>query len=463
MKFGTGWKRRMLVLIASFTLTAPAAAVVEVPFDQSVRIEWAPAAGDIAAYFVYFFNDTATTEIYTTRPASDPWTIVQGSVGTEFAIEVMAVTSEGVFGPPSDLSEVVRFVALEEPPTEEPPAEEPPAEEPPAEEPPAEEPPAEEPPVEEPPVEEPGAGAPPAVEKRAASKPLDFDGDGATDLLFRNESSGELAIWYVEGATPVLAPVDIAPLTNSELVVGNSDYDGNGSADIAVRDTSTGELRVHFLETGSQVGMLAFAGVSGNVAGSGDFDADGAADLVLHDPATGIVEAWPNLYTEGSEAVQYLTTLNASETIVAIGDLSANGVPELAVAEPDKIMAFAKNGETFESTSRLTRTSQPNIPGLCQMSGGEALSVIARSWLSWAAYNLVSDTRYLNFRLAYYAEEQLLRVGDFSGNGRCQVLIQETGSGTLWVGTNSTYNLYLRALGTPPAGWTLVGVGNDAP
>jgi outer membrane protein assembly factor BamB len=71
----------------------------------------------------------------------------------------------------------------------------------------------------------------------------DLDGDGKDDLLLRNGATGRVAAWFMDGASPAngghvtkwIPPVGLN-------LAATGDYDGNGTSDILWRDPSTGAV-----------------------------------------------------------------------------------------------------------------------------------------------------------------------------------------------------------------------------
>ena len=80
----------------------------------------------------------------------------------------------------------------------------------------------------------------------------DFDGDGKTDLLFRSNAFGglgEIAAWLMIGTAPAGSAVLLA---NPDWVPTHvADFDGDGKDDIIWRQSSTGSIAV-WLMTGSR-------------------------------------------------------------------------------------------------------------------------------------------------------------------------------------------------------------------
>ncbi len=153
----------------------------------------------------------------------------------------------------------------------------------------------------------------------------DFNGDGASDILWRS-ASGALVLWSMNGTSIIGSeyvnyggtPVTPNP---SWSMAGIGDFDGDRLSDILWRGPS-GELALWTMN-GSSINhneIVTFAGVaispdpSWTVAGIGDFDADGNADLLWRN-SNGSLVAW---------------LMNGS-TIAGSGIVAANG----AAVEPD--------------------------------------------------------------------------------------------------------------------------------
>ncbi len=84
----------------------------------------------------------------------------------------------------------------------------------------------------------------------------DFNGDGNSDILFRQEGENNFQIWQMDGSSATLKEYDGAAIS-ATLGIGLADdnfyaigdFDGNGALDIGLRDSTTGGLGVALLDT----------------------------------------------------------------------------------------------------------------------------------------------------------------------------------------------------------------------
>ena len=82
----------------------------------------------------------------------------------------------------------------------------------------------------------------------AVSLTADFNGDGKTDILWRNKSTGQNIIWLMDGTTySNYTELLQVPDTNWQIV-GTGDFNGDGKTDILWRNKSTGQNIVWLMD-----------------------------------------------------------------------------------------------------------------------------------------------------------------------------------------------------------------------
>jgi hypothetical protein len=138
----------------------------------------------------------------------------------------------------------------------------------------------------------------------------DFNGDGWSDVLWRNTQSGQVLAWMVEctqgGGCNQLSAVSLGtPPPLDWTIVGQRDFNGDARDDILWRNGTSGQVLVWLLDRDPQNPndrtRLVLKGAGSppisptrdwSVAGTGDFNGDGFADILWRNTQTGQVVIW---------------------------------------------------------------------------------------------------------------------------------------------------------------------------
>jgi len=127
----------------------------------------------------------------------------------------------------------------------------------------------------------------------------DFNQDRSPDILFRNATSGNLMVWLMQGASvaqeAVVEPAQ--PLGANWKPQGAADFDGDGQADILFRNDTSGALVVWLMEgtkrrTGAFLSPSGLSDLNWTLAALVDLDADGKTDLVWQNQSSGRIVTW---------------------------------------------------------------------------------------------------------------------------------------------------------------------------
>jgi len=305
-------------------------------------------------------------------------------------------------------------------------------------------------------------------------RPNDFDGDGISDILWRNTADG-IVDWTMNGGTIAASGfamsngVIVAP-DASWSAAGLSDFDGDGRSDILWRNTS-GEVAV-WLMNGAAItssadvtanGVAVRPDASWSVAGVGDFNGDGMSDVL-----------WRN--SSGEVAVWSM----GGTTIAASADVTANG----AAVRPDASWSVAGigrfNGDNAGGNADvLWRNSATGELTVWFMSGSSIASsadltlngVAVRPDASWsivaiddfnndkdadilwrnsdgtltewalngAAIGASGPITFNGAVLAPDASWHVVEIGDFNGDGRSDILWRnDSGALAEWLMSGNT-------------------------
>ena len=240
----------------------------------------------------------------------------------------------------------------------------------------------------------------------------DFDGDGQADILWRNTSSGVVAIWLMNGGT-VTGTAGLGAIGLDWAIAGIGDFNGDGKADILWRNSSSGVVATWLMNGGTVTSTsgLGVVALDWTIAKIGDFDGDGKADILWRNSSSGVVAIW--LMNGGTVAsTAGLGAVALAWTVAAASDFDGDGKADI-----------------------LWRNSSSGVVALWLMNGGTVtstagLGAVAPGWI-------------------------IAKAGDYSGDGKADILWRNTSSGNvaLWVMNGGTVTATL-GLGTVDPGWS---------
>jgi hypothetical protein len=127
----------------------------------------------------------------------------------------------------------------------------------------------------------------------------DFNQDGKPDLLWRNGTSGQIVVWYMDGPT-LLSGTFTTPSALPDLgwvIVGTADFNSDARPDILWHHTGSGQVVVWHMSGATLLGGTftdppALADTGWRLVATGDFNLDGKPDLVWRHSGSGQIVAW---------------------------------------------------------------------------------------------------------------------------------------------------------------------------
>lgn len=191
----------------------------------------------------------------------------------------------------------------------------------------------------------------------------DMNGDGARDVIWRNQTTGQNAIWLLNASAQVQQVIDLPGLPNSSYwIEATGDFNNDGKRDIVWRNQSTGQTAVWLMNGTAYAGTVDLPTIpnsSYRACGTGDFNNDGNVDLVWRNYTTGQNAVWLMNGTTVVSTYDFPTIPNTAYVLSAIDDFSGDGNPDIAWRNQStgQNAIWVMNGTAVSSTVDL-----PGLP-----------------------------------------------------------------------------------------------------
>jgi len=303
----------------------------------------------------------------------------------------------------------------------------------------------------------------------------DFDSDAKSDILWRNPSTGESYLYPMDGLAIKASEGHIRLVADlAWQVAGLGDFDGNGKADILWRNGTTGENYIYFMDglTISTEGYTRTAAdLNWQVAGTGDFDGDGKADILWRHAATGENYIYPmdGLTIKPTEG--YIRTVADPDwKIAGIGDFDGDGKADIFWhhATTAETYMFPMDGLTIKPTEAYVRTvSTPlwHVKGVGDFDGDGKADLVWRHVSAgenyiWPMDGVAIKPNEGNIRTITDTNWHIVSVGDFDGDGKADILWRHATTGENYIYPMDGLTIlptegYIRSV--PDLNWTVVG------
>jgi hypothetical protein len=297
----------------------------------------------------------------------------------------------------------------------------------------------------------------------------DLNGDTRSDVLWRNSSSGESYLWPLQGTAIVAGEGYVRTVPSADWqIVAKADLDGDGKSDILWRNAGTGENYVFFMDGFSirHERYLRWVAAPWQIAAAGDFDGDGKDDILWRNAATGETYLYlMNAFSIANESP--LRTIDTSWQVAGVGDFDGDGKADILwrnVTSGENYVYFM-NGVSIVAEGYLRTVADTNweIKGCGDLDGDGKADVL------WRNSNTGENYAYLMNGLAIVNEGylrtvagpswQIAALGDYDGDGKTDILWRNAATGENYLypmdGTAiKPSEGYLRNV--PPGSWSIV-------
>jgi hypothetical protein len=253
--------------------------------------------------------------------------------------------------------------------------------------------------------------------------------------------------------------VDVAPLPRP----GYGDFTGNGWTDLLFRDKSTGTL---YFNPGNGTNLEARVSLGTGwknlnaITRFGDFTRGGHEDVIARDSATGYLWLYPGTGSGLGSRIRLGTGWNSMREITAVGDLNGDAYPDLVAVRSSTGYLYFYPGR---GTSLGPRTSlgpgwnaMSELTGIGDLTGDGRPDLLARRTSTGTLYLYpgkgVGWGPRISLGTGWSGRRDLVGVGDFNRDGRPDLMAVDSATGTLYLYPGKTGGLATRI--RLSGGWT---------
>jgi len=308
----------------------------------------------------------------------------------------------------------------------------------------------------------------------------DFNGDGYSDILLKNET-GSLYVMQGNSDGTLASPVRIykesySPATYS--VVGTGDFNGDGTTDILLKN-ATGSLYVMHENSDGTVSSPAriykqSSPATYSVVGTGDFDGDGTTDILLENSTGSLFVMQGN--SDGTvdlPACIYTESTPATYSVVETADFNGDGTTDILLknAAGSLYVMQGKSDGTFDLPACIYTESTPatySVVGTGDFNGDGTTAILLEN-VGGSLYVLhensdgTVDPPACIYTESTPATYSVVGTEDLNGDGTTDILLKDA-AGLMYVmqgNSDGTLALPARIYNqSTPVDFSVVGTGD---
>ena len=155
----------------------------------------------------------------------------------------------------------------------------------------------------------------------------DFNGDGTSDIIWRNSAAGLVDQWQMKGGH-LLQSIDLGNAKGADWqLAGTGDFNHDGDQDVLWFNNRTGQIDEWQMRNGHWANSINVGTHPGSysVAALGDLNGDGTADILWRDSASGNVDQWQMKDGQWSQSIDLGNAKGADWKLAGTGDFNGDG------------------------------------------------------------------------------------------------------------------------------------------
>jgi hypothetical protein len=260
--------------------------------------------------------------------------------------------------------------------------------------------------------------------------PVDFDGDGKTDISIFRPSVGEW--WYLKSSSGSNGAFQFG--TSTDKIVP-ADYTGDGKTDIAFFRPSTG---VWFVLRSEDNSFYSFPfGASGDVPAPADYDGDGKADAAVFRPSN---LTWYILRSSGGVTIQ---EFGVAGDVPTVSDYDGDGRADIAIYRPNAGQWWLLRSSLGIIAYQFGASADKPVQGDYTGDGKTDVAFYRPSSGEWFILRSENESFY---SFPFGASGDVPSPGDYDGDGKVDAAVFRPSSNT-WFAQRSTSGTLIQGFG----------------
>jgi len=298
----------------------------------------------------------------------------------------------------------------------------------------------------------------------AGSVTNDFNGDGKSDILFRDTAPTGRTLMKLMNGRALISQAFVSSLPASWPLVGTGDFNGDGKSDTLYRQASTGRLLMKLMNGHTLISHRFVSSLPATwaFAGTGDFNGDGKSDMLFREISTGrTLMKLMNGFTLISQG--FVSSMPPTWPIVGTGDFNGDGKADILFRQASTGRLLMKLMNGFSLISHRFVSSMPatwTFAGTGDFNGdGKSDMLFRQVSTGHLLMKLMSGFTLISHRFvsSLPASWPFAGTGDFNGDGKSDMLFRHPTNGRTLMKLMNGFTLVSQGfVSSMPASWNIV-------
>lgn len=263
----------------------------------------------------------------------------------------------------------------------------------------------------------------------------DFNFDGKSDALWRNENTGQHIIWFMNGTTVTSGSAHIT-VPASFRMAGVADFNDDGLSDIVWYDGNAGITDIWLMNGSTRIGGNAYLTMAlpWELTALGDFNADGDPDILWRNQDTGANLVW---YLNGANVVSGSAyfIVDPSFWVQAVDDFNNDGYADIVWQNHFGVIdVWLMQGTTLIGSQSYAFGGGWFAVGVADFNGDGTPDILMRNLTTGTNLIWYMNGSQVAGGSAYFTVDPNFRLeflGDFNGDFKADVAWRRIGGTTI--------------------------------